>query len=134
MTRTAASKEVDAIIAGIGDWRGETLAALRAMIRAADPEVVETVKYKKPSNPAGVAFWEHDGVICAGEPFKDKVKLTFARGAALDDPDKLFNNGFGGSKWRAIDLKEGERPDAATFEALVKRAVAANVAATRKGG
>jgi hypothetical protein len=126
MTGKSASAEIDAIIAGIGDWRGDRLAQVRKLIRGADPDVVETVKYKKPSNPAGVAFWEHDGVICAGEPFKDKLKLTFARGAALEDPDGLFNNGFGGSKWRALDLREGDRLDADAFSALVRRAVDAN--------
>ena len=121
-----ASEQIDARIAALGDWRGETLARMRSLIRAADPDVVETVKYRKPSNPAGVPFWEHDGIICAGEPFKDKVKFTFAKGAALEDPERLFNNGFGGSKWRAIDLREGETVDDQAFKALVREAVALN--------
>ena len=102
------------------------MARVRELIREADPEAVETVKYKKPSNPAGVAFWEHDGVLCAAEPFKDKIKVTFARGAALEDPKGLFNAGFGGRRWRAIDLHEADKLDAAAFKALVRRAVKAN--------
>lgn len=128
------SAEVDAKLASLDDWRGERLARIRALIRAADPDVIETMKYKKPSNPAGVPFWEHDGIICAGEAFKDKVKLTFARGAALSDPTGLFNNGFGGSKWRAIDLREADVIDEAAFKALVRTAVAENKAKRPKGG
>jgi len=121
------SAEVDAKIASLGDWRGETLARLRALILGADPGVTEVMKYKKPSNPAGVPFWERDGIICAGEPFKDKVKLTFAKGALLDDPAGLFNNGFGGGKWRAIDVREGEAIDGEALQALVRAAIALNV-------
>ena len=120
------SDEIDAIIAGVGGWRGEAMARVRGLIREADPEVVESVKYKKPSNPAGVPFWEHDGLLCAAEAFKDKIKVTFAKGAALDDPKGLFNAGFGGSKWRAIDLHEGDQLDSAAFRALVRRAMKAN--------
>jgi hypothetical protein len=127
------SAEVDAKIAALKDWRGEALARMRALIREADPDVVETMKYKKPTNPAGVPFWEHDGIICAGEPFKDKVKFTFAKGAALDDPAGLFNNGFGGSKWRAIDLREGETVDDEAFKALVRAAIAENGSKQSKG-
>lgn len=123
-----ASELIDAKIAGLGDWRGEALARLRALIREADPQVVETVKWRKPSNPAGVPVWEHDGILCSGGAFKDKVKLTFAHGAALDDPAGVFNNGFGGGKWRAIDLREGEGLDPDAFKALVRAAVALNVA------
>ncbi|MEA3081731.1 MAG: hypothetical protein QOD54_1399, partial [Sphingomonadales bacterium] len=83
---TGASQEIDAKIASLGDWRGATLARVRALIREADPEVVEGVKWRKPSNPAGVPVWEHAGLICTGETYKDKIKLTFARGAALEDP------------------------------------------------
>ena len=126
------SAEIDAKIASLGDWRGETLARMRALIREAEPDVVETMKYKKPSNPAGVPFWEHGGILCAGEPFKDKVKLTFAHGAALEDPTGLFNNGFGGSKWRAIDIKAGDAVDGAAFKALVREAVALNLARPAK--
>jgi len=128
MSGETPSELIDARIAALGDWRGETLARLRALIREADPEMVETVKWRKPSNPAGVPVWEHAGIVCTGDAFKDKVKLTFARGAALADPAGLFNNGFGGNTWRAIDLREGEAVDAAAFRALVRAAVAENLA------
>ncbi|MDQ3140249.1 MAG: DUF1801 domain-containing protein [Pseudomonadota bacterium] len=116
------------MIAALGDWRGAALARLRALIKAADPDIVETVKWRKPSNPNGVPVWEHDGIAIGGGVFKDKVKLTFAHGAALDDPAGVFNNGFGGSKWRAIDVRAGEAVDAEAFKALVRAAVALNVA------
>ena len=119
---------IDAKIASLGDWRGATLAKLRALIREADPDVVETVKWRKPTNPAGVPVWERAGLICTGETYRDKVKLTFAKGAALDDPDRLFNAGLDGGTRRAIDLFEGDRVDAAAFQALVRAAVAANLA------
>ena len=122
----AVSREIDAMIAAIGDWRGETLARLRALIREADPEVVETVKWRKPSNPAGIPVWEHDGLICGGEVYKGKVKLTFERGAALPDPSGLFNAGFGGNTRRAIDIGEGEKIDEQAFKALIRAAVSAN--------
>ena len=118
---------IDAKIAGLDDWRGETLAQMRKLIREADPEVVETVKWRKPSNPSGVPVWEHAGILCTGEVYKSYVKLTFARGAALDDPSGLFNAGFGGGTRRAIDIREGETVDAEAFRALVREAVAANL-------
>jgi hypothetical protein len=123
---------IDAKIAGLGDWRGEVLARMRALIRAADPEVVETVKWRKPSNPSGVPVWEHAGILCTGEIYKGYVKLTFAQGAALDDPQGLFNAGFGGGTRRAIDIKEGEAIDEAAFRALVQEAVVLNVAKKRR--
>lgn len=119
---------IEAKIAALGDWRGDTLAALRALIRAADPAITEAVKWRKPTNPAGVPVWERAGLICTGETYRDKVKLTFAKGAALDDPDRLFNAGLDGGTRRAIDLFEGDRVDAAAFQALVRAAVAANLA------
>lgn len=122
------SRLIDARIAAPGDWRGEALRQVRALIRAADPEVVETVKWKKPSNPAGVPVWEHDGIICTGETYRDKVKLTFARGAALPDPAGLFNASLEGNTRRAIDIREGETIDGEALKALVRAAVAANVA------
>ena len=128
MNETAAEL-IDARLAALGDWRGATLARVRALIREADPEVVETVKWRKPSNPAGVPVWEHAGIVCTGEVYKDYVKLTFAHGAALPDPAGLFNAGFGGNTRRAIDLREGDEIDEAAFKALVREAVAANVAA-----
>ena len=118
---------IDAKIAGLGDWRGDTLAKLRALIRAADAEVEETVKWQKPSNPSGVPVWEHAGILCTGETYKDKVKLTFAKGAALDDPGRLFNSSLDGNTRRAIDLFEGDAVDEAAFKALVRAAVEANL-------
>ena len=117
---------IDAKIAGLGDWRGEMLAKLRALIHAADPDVEETVKWQKPSNPAGVPVWEADGIVCTGETYKDKVKLTFANGAALPDPAKLFNAGLEGNIRRAIDLYEGDSIDEAAFKELVRAAAAWN--------
>ena len=115
----------------MSDWRAQALDRMRRLIREADPEVTEDVKWRKPSNPAGVPVWEHAGLICTGETYKDYVKLTFARGAALDDPAGLFNAGFGGNTRRAIDIREGDAPDADAFKALVREAVAANVAKAR---
>ena len=131
MTDESPSALIDARIAGLGDWRGEALARMRQLIREADPAVVEAVKWRKPSNPGGVPVWEHAGMLCTGEVYKDYVKLTFARGAALDDPAGLFNAGFGGGTRRAIDIREGETVDEAAFTALVREAVAANVASKR---
>ncbi len=122
----SAERLIDAKIASLGDWRGETLARIRALIREADPEVVEAVKWRKPTNPAGVPVWEHGGILCTGETFKGYVKLTFAKGAALPDPTGLFNNGFNGNTMRAIDIREGASIDEAAFKALVREAVALN--------
>ena len=127
----SASAEIDAKIAGLDDWRGATLARVRRLIREADPDVVETIKWRKPSNPAGVPVWEHDGMICTGELYRDKVKLTFARGAGLDDPSGLFNSSLGGGTRRAIDMREGEAVDAEAFKALIVEAVALNLAHER---
>ena len=109
-----------------GDWRSDTLAEARKAILAADPEVIEETKWRKPSNPAGVPTWTCDGIICTGETYKDKIKLTFAHGAALDDPARLFNTGFAGNTRRAIDLFEGDALDPAALTALVREAVALN--------
>lgn len=125
---------IDAKIAALGDWRGATLATLRALIREADPTIEEAVKWRKPTNPAGVPTWERAGVICTGETYRDKVKLTFARGAAVDDPTRLFNASLDGHVRRAIDLFEGDAVDAAAFKALVRGAVAANLAKPARGG
>ena len=122
-----ASRQIDAIIAGVGDWRGETLARMRALIREADPAAVETVKWKKPSNPAGVPVWERGGILCTGQVFKDKVKLTFARGAKLKDPARLFTASLEGNAMRAIDIKEGEEVDGEALKALVREAAALNL-------
>lgn len=123
---TDASAEIDAKLAGLDDWRGETLSRLRALIRAADPAIVETVKWRKPTNPSGVPTWEKDGILCTGEVYKAYVKLTFAKGAGLPDPTGLFNAGFGGGTRRAIDLREGQFVDETAFTALIRAAVAAN--------
>jgi hypothetical protein len=136
--KTAAKKKTEkksakvSGIRGLSDWRGRTLLRVRALIEQADPEVVEEVKWKKPSNPTGVPVWSHDGIICTGETYKDKVKLTFFKGAALEDPAGLFNAGFGGDTRRAIDLRDGDEIDEKAFKALVRAAVALN--ASSAGG
>ena len=117
---------VDRKIASLGDWRGETLSRIRALIHQADPDVSEGIKWIKPTNPLGVPTWEHDGILCTGETYKDKVKLTFAHGAALADPGGLFNAGLDGGTRRAIDLREGEALDADAFKALITAAVERN--------
>ena len=126
------SQLIDARISELGDWRGETLARVRRLIREADPEVVEEVKWRKPSNPLGVPVWEHDGIICTGETHRDKVKLTFAHGAALDDPAGLFNSSLDGNARRAIDLYEGDRIHEEALKALVRAAVALNTRAAAR--
>ena len=122
----SASELIDARIAELGDWRGETLGRLRAIIKAADPDAVETWKWR------GVPVWEHAGIICTGETYKAVVKLTFAQGAALQDPASLFNSSLEGNVRRAIDIHEGERIDEAALEALVRAAVALNTSKTRR--
>ena len=122
------SRLIDARIEELGDWRGEVLARVRALIREADPEVVEEVKWRKPSNPLGVPVWEHAGILCTGETYKDKVKLTFARGAVLKDPDQLFNSSLHGGTRRAIDFAQGTKIDERAIKALIAEAVAANLA------
>jgi len=128
------SARIDARLAALGDWRGQMLALLRRLIHEADPGVVETVKWAKPSNPDGVPAWEHAGIICTGEVYKAYVKLTFAQGAALEDPAGVFNAGFGGGTRRAIDFREGDAVDAAAFKALVKAAVALNLSKKKPAG
>jgi hypothetical protein len=119
---------IDARIASLGDWRGEMLSRLRSLIRAADPAVTETVKWRKPTNPSGVPVWECDGILCTGETYRDKVKLTFARGAALTDPSGLFNASLDAGTRRAIDIREGDAVDGPALTALVREAVALNAA------
>ena len=131
-TSVLPSQEIDAKIAALGDWRGEALARLRRLIREADPEVSEEVKWRKPSNPSGVPVWSHEGILCTGETYKDKVKLTFAHGASLDDPAGLFNSSLEGNTRRAIDVREGEEIDAAAFKALIRAAVAWNGARAKR--
>lgn len=108
------------------DWRGETLQRMRKLIKEADPQVVEERKWAKVTRPDGVPVWSHDGIICTGETYKSVVKLTFAKGASLKDPGKLFNSSLEGNTRRAIDIKEGEKVDANTFKALVRAAIALN--------
>jgi hypothetical protein len=120
---------IDARIRKLGDWRGDTLARVRAVIKQADPDVVEEVKWRKPSNGMlGVPVWEHDGIICTGETYKAAVKLTFARGAALKDPSKLFNASLEGGTRRAIDIVEGADINEKALKALIREAVGLNVA------
>ena len=119
------SELIDARIAELGDWRGETLARLRALVKEADPEVVEELKWAKATSP-GVPVWSHDGIICTGETYKSVVKMTFAKGASLDDPAGLFNSSLEGNTRRAIDFREGEAIDEQALEALIRSAVALN--------
>jgi hypothetical protein len=120
------SELIDAKIEELGDWRGETLGRLRALIKQADPEVVEDVKWRKPSNPAGVPVWSHDGNICTGETYKSHVRLTFPNGAVLEDPKGVFNSSLEGNAFRAIVLREGDDVDEQAFKALVRAAVDLN--------
>lgn len=129
---TMAEARIDRIVAGLDDWRGATLATVRGLIRDAVPDVVEEIKWVKPSNPDGVPTWSRDGIICTGEVYKARVKVTFMAGAALDDPTGLFNASVGGGTRRAIDLHEGDEPDAEAFRALVQQAAAASAAPSRR--
>ncbi|WP_438274032.1 DUF1801 domain-containing protein [Nitrobacter sp.] len=127
------SRLIDARIRELGDWRGEMLARVRAIIRQADPHVIEQVKWKKPSNAMrGVPVWEHDGIICTGETYKNAVKMTFAKGASLDDPSGLFNASLEGNTRRAIDLHEGDRINEKALKALIRTAVALNTSALKR--
>ncbi len=112
-------------IAELGDWRGKTLSRMRNLIKDADPDVVEEWKWVKPTHP-GTPVWSHDGIICTGESYKKVVKLTFAKGASLKDPARLFNSSLDGNVRRAIDIQEGEHVDESAFKALVRQAVALN--------
>jgi hypothetical protein len=125
-SRKLGSREVDERIADVGGWRGAMLGRLRGVIREADPEVVEECKWKKPSNPAGVPVWSHDGMICTGETHKSVVKMTFAKGAFLDDPAGLFNASLEGNLRRAIDFREGDKVNEKALKALIRAAVALN--------
>jgi hypothetical protein len=126
------SRLIDARIKGLKDWRGETLARMRKLIKDADPDIVEEVRWRKPSNPNGVPVWERDGIVCTGETYKAAVKLTFANGAALLDPDGVFNASLDGNQRRAIDIHEGEKVDATAFKALVRAAVKFNTDKAKK--
>ena len=128
MTR---SPDVDAKVASLADWRGKLLSRIRDLIHAADPEVVEEVKWRKASNPLGVPTWSHTGIICTGETYKDKVKMTFARGAALNDAAGLFNSSLDGGTRRAIDLREGDAIDEYALKTLIRDAVTLNISGAR---
>lgn len=121
--------KTEELLASLGDWRGGVLAEVRRLIHEADPDIVEETKWVKPTNPLGVPTWSHAGIVCTGEVYKDKVKLTFARGASVPDPDGLFNASLAAGTRRAIDIREGEALDAAAFERLMRAAVGANLAA-----
>lgn len=116
----------------MSDWRQASLTRIRKLIHEADPDVVEETKWRKPSNPAGVPVWSHAGMICTGETYKDKVKLTFAYGASLEDPSGLFNSSLDGNTRRAIDIGEKDSIDENAFKALIREAVAFNLAKERK--
>src|SRR5690348_5873287 len=126
------SEAVDAKIKGLKDWRGKTLTRLRTVIKKADPKIVEEMKWKKPSNPAGVPVWSHDGIVCIGEPLKSAVRLTFPNGAALKDPEKLFNARLDSSKTRAIDFQETAPVNETALKALILEAVRLNTAKASK--
>jgi hypothetical protein len=123
------SQRIDAKTKAQSDWRGKMLARIRTLIQQADPEVVEEVKWRKPSNPAGVPVWSHGGIICTGETYKAAVKMTFAKGAALADPSGLFNSSLEGNTRRAIDFHEGDKIDEKALKALIRAAVALNTSA-----
>jgi hypothetical protein len=124
------SQSIDARIKELGDWRGKTLAKVRALIKQADPEVVEEWKWRKPSNP-GVPVWSHQGLICTGETYKSVVKLTFSKGASLEDPAGLFNSSLEGNTRRAIDIREDDEIDEQAFVALIRAAVSLNESSSR---
>lgn len=131
--RMSPTKSTSAPNAGAGDWRDETLARMRALILEADPEMIEERKWRKPSNGmVGVPVFSHHGIVCTGERYKATVKLTFAQGAKLPDPSRLFNSSLEGNMRRAIDIREGEEVDADAFKALVKAAVAQNASAKKR--
>jgi hypothetical protein len=127
----SSSKLIDARIKELPDWQAEVLSRIRRLIKQAEPEVVEELKWRKPSNPMGVPTWSHDGIICTGETYKDKVKLTFAKGASLEDPAGLFNSSLEGKTRRAIDLHEGDKLDEKAFKSLVRAAAALNESSAR---
>ena len=127
----SASELISKRIAELGDWRGQTLSRMRKLIKAADPDVVEEWKWVKPTKP-GTPVWSHDGIICTGESYKSVVKLTFAKGASLKDPARLFNSSLDGNVRRAIDIHEGEEVDESAFKALVRQAAALNTSSKSK--
>lgn len=128
----SASQMISARIAELGDWRGDVLGRVRKLIREADPAITEEIKWRKPSNPAGVPVWSHETMVCTGEVYKDAVKLTFANGASLKDPAGLFNSSLDGNLRRAIDIRQEDRIDESAFKDLIRAAVSLNLAASKK--
>lgn len=126
------SQVMDARFSELADWRGAMLSRIRKLIKQADPGVVEELKWRKPTNPGGVPVWSHEGMICTGEVYKNHVKVTFAKGASLEDPERLFNSSLDGNLRRAIDVHEGEELDEEAFKALIRSAVALNQASARR--
>jgi hypothetical protein len=127
-----AAQQIDSILKELGDFRGDRLSQLRALIKNADRDIVEEVKWKKPSNPAGVPVWSHDGIVCIGEALKNAVRLTFPKGAVLDDPKKLFNARLDSNSVRAIDFREGDKVDEDAVKALIQEAGLLNASKTGK--
>jgi hypothetical protein len=127
----SSSRLIDAKIKELGDWRGETLSRIRTLIKQADPDVVEEVKWRKPSNPAGFPVWYHDGIICTGETYKNHLRLTFAKGASLKNPKGLFNASLEGNALRAIVIHEDDKVNEEAFRALIRAAVALNISSNR---
>jgi hypothetical protein len=126
----SAAQLIDARIQELGDWRGERLSRVRALIKQADPKVVEEVKWIKPTNPLGTAVWSHDGIICTGEIYKKAVKMTFPKGASLDDPSGLFNSSLEARVWRAIDFHESDKINEEALKTLIRAAVDLNTSST----
>jgi hypothetical protein len=124
--KTISGGLIDKRVKKSGDWRGEVLSRLRVVIKQADPKVIEEVKWIKPTNPLGVLTWSHDGLICTGETYKNHVKMTFSKGASLDDPSGLFNSSLDAKVWRAIDIHEGDKIDEKALKTLIQAAVALN--------
>jgi hypothetical protein len=127
------SQQIDAIIKAPGDWRGEKLSQLRALIKKADPALVEEVKWKKPSRPSGVPVWSHEGILCVADTLKNAVRLTFPKGAQMEDPNNLFNTRLESKTFRAIDFHEGDTVDEAALKALIVEAARLNTSKTRNG-
>lgn len=132
MTELSTSRQIDAIIKEPADWRSKVLSQLRASIKRSDPSVVEEVKWKKPSRPMGVPVWSHDGIVCIGEALKKAVRLTFPKGALLEDPKQLFNARLDSTSVRAVDFHEGDTVDEAALKALIGDAVALNASQVRR--
>jgi hypothetical protein len=128
----SASQLISMRIAELGDWRGDVLRLVRKLIQEADPGITEEVKWRKPTNPAGVPVWSHNGIVCTGETYKNHLRLTFAKGAFLRDPSALFNASLAGNAYRAIDIREGDAMDESAFKDLIRAAVSLNLSGKKK--